>query len=105
MGRKNHRGGRSQARRRQDGKTGRRVPPPPPLEHLVIPQGRCHFPHRKLKFTQDEAHAALRQARAKRERLGQAYSEERVYECRTDEGGCGSWHLTSRKSYHKRSAS
>lgn len=100
MPRRNHKKGRRpQASRRQDGSVARRTAPPPPLQHLVIPKGRCILPHRKLQFSKDEAETALKQARARRERLGQAYNEERIYHC---EPGCGKWHLTSRKTYQRR---
>lgn len=103
MARKNSNRRRPQARRRADGTVSRRTPPPPPLEHMIIPRGRCHYPHRKYRFTKAEVEKALAQAQARRERLGHTHREERYYECETAKGGCGSWHLTSRTSYTPRS--
>lgn len=104
MGRKNHRRRRPQAQRKFDGTAGVRTPPPPPLEHMVIPTGRCHYPHRKMKFSQEDVDKALRQVRARRERQGLAYTEERYYLCEADRGGCGAYHLTSRTTYTPRSS-
>jgi hypothetical protein len=107
MGRKNNRGGRPQARRKADGTRGRATPPPPPLEALVVPRGKCFFRSRKgkLRFSKADAPAALRQAQAKRQRTGSAHMEERVYECPVAQGGCGDWHLTSRTTYEERGTS
>jgi hypothetical protein len=100
MGRRNHRQGRPQARRQQ--RAG--VPAAPPLEALVIPRGRCFRNSRKgkLRFTKDDAPKALEQARIKRARTGSLYTEERFYECKEAEGGCGDYHLTSRSEYNER---
>lgn len=107
MGRKNSRGGkiRPQAKRRPDGtRGGRRAGwvPPPPVESLIVPKGRCFFRSRKGKliFTRDEADRALRQAQQGRASRGSSYTESRAYEC--PEGGCGGWHLTSRQVYVER---
>jgi hypothetical protein len=103
MGRKNRRSGSIQTKRRSDGSRGRAPSTPPPaLNALVIPEGRCHLRHSKLQFTEITVHKALRQAQAKRDRLGQAHHEERVYECKKTEGGCGFWHLTSRTTWTPR---
>lgn len=62
-----------------------------------MPKGRCYAgnPKGKLKFTEEDAPRALRQAQAKRIRTGSKNMEERTYQCPT----CGYWHLTSRKTY------
>jgi hypothetical protein len=99
MGRKNtqRRGG---IRTQRPGRRG--APPPVPIESLIVPRGKCYRNSRKgkLRFSKDEAPEALRQAKAKRQRAGSAYCEERAYECKTSEGGCGDWHLTSRQEYN-----
>ena len=101
MGRKNHRTRPTQTRWREVGKTPKRTLPP--IEEMVIPKGRCHFPHRKLKFTQTEAAEALAQAKQTREARGQqGHAEKRAYECEKSDGGCGMWHLTSREKWEKR---
>lgn len=102
MGRRNHPKRRPQAQRRKDGSAGGRKPPPPPLEHAIVPHGRCHYPHRKLQFTEAEVSKALRQAQATRRAHGQQYTEQRYYECKATQGGCGFWHLTSRTNYQPR---
>lgn len=103
MGRKNNRAsGRRQPLHPRFATTAPRAPkrggPPPPLERLVVPRGRCFYRSKngKLRFAAEDAQEALRQAQAKRERMGSTYHEERVYECID---GCGDWHLTSRKEY------
>jgi hypothetical protein len=104
MGRKNHRGGRPQARRRFDGSAGRARVADPPVETLVVPKGKCYFRSRsgKLIFaTETEAQKALRQAQHKRRLQGTTHKEERYYPC--PEGGCGGFHLTSRTQYQDRS--
>ena len=70
-----------------------------------MPKGKCYFRSRygKLIFTEAEAGKALRQAQANRERHGSGHREERTYAC--PEGGCGGWHLTSRKTYEERGKS
>jgi len=100
MPRRNGRGGRPQARRVE--RKGYAGPPPPPITALVVPKGKCYFHNRhgKLIFTEAEATKALRQAQAARERRGSGHREERTYQC--PEGGCGGWHLTSRKTYEER---
>lgn len=109
MGRKNNRTGRRpQARRRADGSTGGRAAgwsPPPPVETLVVPKGRCYFRSRKGKliFTAAEADKALRQAQNNRKRHSSAHVEQRSYAC--PEGGCGGWHLTSQEVYVERGRS
>jgi hypothetical protein len=108
MGRKNRRATRPQNRRQAAyGTPVRSAPPPEPIERLVVPHGRCYRGSRmgKLRFSEAEAQTALRQAQASRARKGSAYHEERVYECKISEGGCGDWHLTSRKTWEPRSAS
>lgn len=105
MARKNHRKGRPQAQRRADGQASmpRSLPKPPPLESTIIPHGRCHLKHRKYRFLHSEVDKALAQAQQLRRSRGQlAHMERRYYECKTDEGGCGYWHLTSRVTYHER---
>lgn len=99
MGRRNHRRSKAQARRRADGTTGRRTPPPPPIQDMVVPRGKCFWRsrHGKLIFSAEQAAKALKQAQASRERKGSAYVEQRAYPC--PEGGCGQFHLTSRKAY------
>lgn len=104
MGRKNHRGGRPQARRRFDGSAAKPRAVLPPVETLVVPKGKCYFRSRngKLIFaTEIDAQKALRQARHKRRLQGTAHQEERFYPC--PEGGCGGYHLTSRTHYQDRS--
>jgi hypothetical protein len=108
MGRKNNRNRQPQAQRRADGtRGGRRAgwTPPPPVETLIVPKGRCFFRSRKGKliFTADEAQKALKQAQNGRQRAGKAYAESRAYPC--PEGGCGGFHLTSRETYVERTAS
>lgn len=100
MGRKNHRGGRPQARRKADGSRGGPPAPQQPVEALVIPQGRCHQRHRKFMFAEADVAKALRQAQAKRRLQTNGHVEERAYHCKTEEGGCGAWHLTSRKEWN-----
>jgi hypothetical protein len=105
MARKNSRAVRPQNRRRAvTGSPVRSAPPPVPLEALVVPHGRCYRNSRngKLRFSADEAEKALRQAQQTRARKAQAYHEERAYECKISEGGCGDWHLTSRKEWTPR---
>jgi hypothetical protein len=68
----------------------------------VIPQGRCHKRHGKLRFAEADVEKALRQAQYKRRFQSNGHVEERAYECKTDEGGCGAWHLTSRKQWTPR---
>lgn len=99
-GRRNHRQARPQARRQQ--RAG--MPAAVPLEALVIPRGRCFRNSRKgkLRFSQSDAPKALEQARIKRTRSGSAYMEERFYECKIADGGCGDYHLTSRAEYEER---
>jgi hypothetical protein len=102
MGRKNAANRRPQARRRVDGSAGGRRAgwtPPPPVEQLIVPKGRCYFRSRKGKliFTETEAARALRQAQQARASRGQTYTESRSYAC--PDGGCGGWHLTSRQTY------
>lgn len=99
MGRKNHRRGKPQARRDRVS-TG--APPPPPLSTMVVPKGKCFHRsrHGKLIFTAETADKALKQAQAARERRGSGHVEQRAYAC--PEGGCGGWHLTSRKHYEER---
>lgn len=104
MGRKNHRRRRPQAMRRMDGTRGQKRPPAPPIEQMVMPHGRC-LRSRKLRFHAHEIERALEQAKANRRSKGQMYVEERFYECKTEEGGCGSWHLTSRREYAQRGTS
>lgn len=104
MARKNRTARRPQAMRRQDGTRGQRRPPPPPIDHMVMPHGRCPK-SRKLRFHEHEIEKALDQAKANRRSKGQNYVEERYYQCKTEQGGCGSWHLTSRREYVERSTS
>jgi hypothetical protein len=81
----------------------RKAPPAPALEDLVIPKGKCfRTRHPKLRFAAGDAERALIQAQQTRARKGQAYHEERVYECKISEGGCGDFHLTSRTEYVER---
>jgi hypothetical protein len=70
----------------------------------VIPRGRCFNKSRKgkLRFAEADAPRALEQARVKRIRSGSAYMEERYYECKVEEGGCGDYHLTSQTNYEER---
>lgn len=107
MARKNHRSGRRpQARRRADGTTSGRRPPPLPIEQMIVPKGKCFFRarHGKVIFrTEEEAQKALAQAQANRARKGTGHAESRYYSC--PEGGCGGFHLTSRTTYEDRSAS
>lgn len=105
MPRRNHRSGHPQARRRADGSRGQVAPPPPPVERLIVPTGKCFFRSRRGKLIfPDEAAArkALQQAKAARQRAGSPYAERRVYACPT--GGCDGWHLTSRETYQERTA-
>lgn len=107
MPRKNRSKGRPQARRKRPDEVTfvapRSLPKPPPVEQMIMPHGRCHLRHGKLRFHQHEVSAALRQAQALRRSRGQeAHMEKRFYECEKDKGGCGSWHLTSRESWEAR---
>jgi len=105
MSRRNHSKRRPQARRREAG-----IPAPKrnhklarvPIEEMVVPVGKCYFRsrHGKLRFTAGEVDKALAQAKRNREVNGNAYSEERYYEC--PPGGCGDFHLTSRTTYTPR---
>lgn len=75
------------------------IPPPPEIEHAIVPHGRCHMRHGKLKFHAHEVAEALRQAQQRRRSQGQLVGMEcRYYEC----PGCGSWHLTSREEWSPR---
>lgn len=106
MPRKNHRHRRPQAPRVVGPKPRRGLPPPPPLEAMVVPEGKCYFRSRwgKLIFTTEEkALRALEQAKAHRARRGSGHVEERIYPCPT--GGCGGFHLTSRTEWKERGAS
>lgn len=98
MSRKNSTRRRPQARRKADGTRGGRKVSPPPLEAMVLPQGRCSRSG-KLCFTATDAAKALRHARASRAARGQAYHEERTYDCKA----CGFHHLTSRAEFEERS--
>jgi len=104
MPRKNHRNSRVQAFRRHDGLgSTRTLPPPPPLEGMIVPHGRCHWRHHKPRFLEHEIPAALKQACAGLRSKGQfAGLPTRGYHCKTEEGGCGFWHLTSQTEDHKR---
>lgn len=65
--------------------------PPPPLDDMVRPVGAC--PTKKLRYaTREDAARALRQAKAKRARLGkdESTTEKRWYEC----DRCDGFHLT-----------
>lgn len=101
MGRKNNRSGRRpQARRRPDGLAPRRGTPPPPIDRVVIPAGRCFHKNRKGKLifvTEEKAYEALRQAKAAKIRQGSGHVPQRVYPC--PEGGCGGFHLSSRTQW------
>lgn len=106
MPRKNRNRRSPQARRRQDGTHGvRSSHQAPPVETLVVPNGRCFRNSRKgkLRFTKDVVEKALRQAQASRKARGTTYAENRYYECLVAEGGCGDFHLTSRETYTPRS--
>lgn len=107
MPRKNHRRGRPQVRRSAYGTRVRHAPPPPPVETLIVPNGRCYRASRKgkLRFTADTVQKALEQARASRKRRGSGHVEERYYECKVEDGGCGDYHLTSRTTYEERNPS
>lgn len=102
MGRRNHAARRPQARRKADGTRGQAASPPPPVESLVVPRGRCYFGSRKgkLRFAETDVAKALRQAKANRARKGSGYVEDRAYPC--PDGGCGDWHLTSRSEWTER---
>ena len=104
MSRKNHRKGRPQARRSTIPVLFRPNPSvAPPVEKTIIPHGRCHLRHHKLRFYQHEVEKALRQAQALRKSRGQeAHMEKRAYHCPTAKGGCGDWHLTSRETWEDR---
>lgn len=105
MGRKNTRNNqRPQQRRRADGLPTIRRTPPPPIEQMVVPKGRCFHRsrHGKLRFTREEVDKALRQAQRNRAARGSHHVEERYYECEVDRGGCGDFHLTSRTEYTPR---
>jgi hypothetical protein len=81
------------------------APPPPPVNQLIVPTGKCYFRSRrgKLIFANEQiARKALQQAKAARQRAGSPYVERRAYAC--PQGGCGGWHLTSREAYQERSA-
>lgn len=103
MARRNHRNARPQARRKADGSKGRASSPPPPIEGMAIPKGRCYFRSRygKLRFTEVEVEKALRRVKADRARRGSTHAEERYYPC-DQPGGCGDFHLTSRTEYTER---
>lgn len=104
MPRRNNRNTRPQARRKADGSTGRVTAPPPPVESMVIPHGKCYFHNRRGKYvfvTEDEAKRALAQAQHARRRKGTGHKESRYYPC--PPGGCGGFHLTSREEYQERS--
>lgn len=72
----------------------RGAPAPVMLEKMVIPRGRCPY-SKKLRFALSDADKALQQARDTRARKGQAYHEERWYQCPS----CGDAHLTSRREW------
>jgi hypothetical protein len=100
MGRKNRTRRAPQAQRRTSAPKVNWTPPPP-VETLVVPKGKCYEnPRRKgkLKFTEQDAPKALRQAQHSRRRQGSAYREERTYLC----PNCGYYHLTSRETYEER---
>lgn len=106
MARKNHRRGFQASKRDRDRKRHQSVvkpPPPPPVTDVVIPMGRCHYPHKKLRFSLEDAPKALARARADRLRRGQANPERRFYYCDPTKGGCDAYHLTSREHYTPRS--
>jgi len=90
--------------RRADGLgTTRTLPPPPPVENMVVPHGRCHYRHRKHRFHRHEIERALKQAIASYRAKGQIGGlPTKGYECVASEGGCGSWHLTSQTESHIR---
>jgi len=104
MGRKNHRRGHPQAYRQQGGLPPLKRNPKlrVPIEEIVVPKGRCYFRSRygKLRFTEAEIEKALRQAQQSRAAKGEVGGEERYYPC--PDGGCGDYHLTSRKTYTPR---
>lgn len=96
-----------QAKRRQDGTHGiRGGHQAPPVEALVVPNGKCFRNSRrgKLRFTKDVVDKALRQAQASRKARDTAYAEKRYYHCPPDQGGCGDYHLTSRETYTPKGA-
>lgn len=69
---------------------------------LIIPDGTClRNPRRpKARFdSREKAAAALKQAQTMRKRAGSGHMEQRFYLCKTEDGGCGGHHLTSRESY------
>jgi len=71
----------------------RRVPPPVPLEKMVLPVGRCG---RKVRFaTEQQAAAALKQAQQNRAHKGQSRAEKRFYFHQT----CQGYHLTATAYY------
>lgn len=109
MGRRNHRGGKRQARRVP---AGQPIPrgirqPAVPIEKMTIPRGRCWHRSRKGKLIfkdEGEAKRALKQAQEKRKHQANGHVEVRYYQCaKKTEGGCGGWHLTSREEFHERS--
>ena len=89
------------ATQRRGGRRTHAGPPRPPIEDIVVPRGRCFRNSRKgkLRFSEADAPKALKQAQANRARTGSAHCEERYYECKISEGGCGDFHLTSRQEY------
>lgn len=95
MGRRNHRSGRPQARRREDGSTYRPNPSAPPLSTMVLPLGRCEATG-LLMFAKDKADQALRQAQATRRAQGSNNIEKRHFHCEA----CGHRHLTKREGYN-----
>lgn len=90
MSRKNARSRPSNQRWKESKGNKGRWTPPPPIEEMVVPSGRCYFAHRKLQFTKQQATLALSQAQQTRLSRGQEGQEKRAYEC-----DCGWWHLTS----------
>lgn len=105
MGRKNHRSGHGQARRKADGTKGQTTPPPPPIEEMIVPRGRCFLQSRKglLRFSEAEAARALLQAQQSRARRHSGYVEDHAFPCPA--GGCGDWHLSARTQYIERTYS
>lgn len=103
MGRKNHPKHSPQFRRRPADIPAPLMsrPAPKPVEKTIVPHGRCHLNHGKLKFHEVEVQQALREAQALRRARGQLeHMERRAYECVKSKGGCGSWHLTSREQWN-----